>query len=131
MNETKNTQPQIFLKSVDEKVWDNIWYPLSGPPKNDAERKVLEDHVKQEKAMVQSALHSFKVSNEDLEMAARSNCVELELDWQYCLRSLSFDRFYRKCPRQHEKFQSCVNIQKVSTVDNQGISCRAWLQSRS
>lgn len=108
------------VPSVPDNVWENPWYPLSGPPTTPEEELLLQNAINLEQEQVQKALGlKFRESNSiksELENASRSNCADLELKWVECLKSFSLDRFLTMCDSCNQDLKECMGIQKRNLI---------------
>jgi hypothetical protein len=114
--EPKPTGPRVNVDPVANEIFENPWYPLNGPPRNQEEQELLEKTIKEEQQRIHSELtEKYRDTNRArsaLQKDARRNCVDLELEWKQCLTSFNFERFLSMCNSHHEKFQECIRIQE-------------------
>jgi hypothetical protein len=113
--ESKPTGPRVNIDPVSPEMYDNPWYPLSGPPRNPEEQELLEQTIKEEQQKIHSELTQksriTKKARHEMTQYAGKNCADLELEWKMCLSTFTFDRFLTMCNSRHEKLQECIAIQ--------------------
>ncbi|KAJ1548873.1 hypothetical protein HK405_013627 [Cladochytrium tenue] len=95
-------------------VWRNPYYPLDGPPRNEAERKKLAAVISAEKEAVDSAMryHVFE-QGQELTQAADQNCADVLYAWRRCVAGRSLlsgrDMF---CNTERHRYRACVAAQR-------------------
>ncbi|KAI8912909.1 hypothetical protein DFJ77DRAFT_511389 [Powellomyces hirtus] len=96
---------------IDEKVWENPYHPLPGPPETPADRAKLAQIIQEERATVASSI-AAKRNNKSLEVAAKANCADLEFTYIKCLSYGPWMERATLCQKQKIAFWNCVKIQK-------------------
>ena len=98
-----------------DKIMENPWYPLNGPPRNEEESRILTEAIAKEKqdlnAMMASKQRDTQSASRALEKAAKSNCADLEFEFNLCLTTFNFERLSCMCTTSQQKYKDCIQIQ--------------------
>jgi hypothetical protein len=106
----------MAIERINEIEHDNPWFPLKGPPRNEEESAILKEAIEKEQALMRDSLN-LKAKQEyeiqkAMQIAARSNCADLEWEWRKCMKSFTQERFMTMCSTAHESLQECIAIQQ-------------------
>lgn len=79
-------------------------------PLSEIEGETKSDHEK-----LQDVLDAFKSRKAAIGAAALENCADEQLDWNNCMKSGSLRARMTMCRDEVRKFESCYNMQSVSS----------------
>ncbi|KAJ3330730.1 hypothetical protein HDU76_004992 [Blyttiomyces sp. JEL0837] len=107
------------IPSVHDKVWENPYYPLPGPPQTQEEKDLLSLYIRKEREATKAGIQA-KLTNEselaggDMDKIARSNCADIRFDLTKCLRSSNSTWIGTPnlCNELRDKFSECLGLQK-------------------
>ena len=105
---TRHTIPH-----VEAQVWENLYYPLNGPPKTNEERILLSNYIDNEKHTIKSGMLDSKNVKDSLDVIANKHCSEYEKERFKCMNSFGIDRIFKLCQDQAKKLNDCIMIEKV------------------
>ncbi|KAJ3217709.1 hypothetical protein HDU67_007405 [Dinochytrium kinnereticum] len=98
------------ILSLLHQVWENPYFPLNGPPRNQREQEILQKAIIEERAKVREELS--RTRNVDLDSMAASNCADLQWDVQKCLKSYTLSGWTGLCRLERKKLKECLFMQK-------------------
>jgi hypothetical protein len=103
------------IEPIPNEIWNNPWFPLKGPPRNEEENNILQKAIEEEQKVIEESFAKKWRDTQEakfaLSQAARSNCVDVEYDWKQCLTSFKMERFLNMCSNLHAKHQQCIVTQ--------------------
>ncbi|KAJ3272444.1 hypothetical protein HDV01_005513 [Terramyces sp. JEL0728] len=109
---SKNTTQKPEYEGANSKVFENPWYPLSGPPQTEEENKMLTEYIQNEKKQLNLALmqkQSFNQSQSKLlKEVAQSNCADIEYEYSICLTTFNLKRFTTMCSSENDRLKECI-----------------------
>lgn len=107
--------PEAKPKDNIDKIMENPWYPLNGPPRNEEESRILTEAIAKEKqdlnAMMATKQRDTQSASRALEKAAKSNCADLEFEFNLCLTTFNFERISCMCTTTQQKYKDCIQVQ--------------------
>ena len=97
------------ITPLPDAVWDNKWYPLSGPPQTMEETKLLQDTIAKEKAAVSLGFNQMKALHASLHEAAQLNCSDIALTLRAC--TMGWKMFRTLCADERIALAECTEKQ--------------------
>ncbi|KAI8844756.1 hypothetical protein BC829DRAFT_400260 [Chytridium lagenaria] len=97
---------------ADERVWENPYFPLTGPPRNEQEKEILKERIRNERDQTRGELASFRNRDMGIESMAASNCADVQWELQECLRSNTLSGWAGLCRIERRKLKECLFVQK-------------------
>ncbi|KAJ3298877.1 hypothetical protein HDU79_005249 [Rhizoclosmatium sp. JEL0117] len=91
---------------------DNPFYPLRGPPQTEAEREVLQEHIRREQATLNASIQTKLAAPKSLVAAAHENCADVKWDLLQCMNRRSLvGSFTGACKAEKKTVERCVVLQ--------------------
>ena len=103
----------LTVEELEDKIFENPYYPLNGPPRNREEKTKLAQVINNERENFSKAFQAVKIARQDIDSLARSLCADLELDYQLCSNSSSLWNRMTACAEKKNKLTQCLLLQKV------------------
>ncbi|KAJ3410315.1 hypothetical protein HDV05_003895 [Chytridiales sp. JEL 0842] len=97
-----------IIPDVHDKVWENPYYPLSGPPQSQEERDYLKAIINDELNATRAGIRKA-FGPKDGDKVAVSNCADLRYEMARCMTSFGWKGL---CMKEKKAFDECIEIQK-------------------